>query len=254
MVRRDPRTRGQWEGIDARAVGGFTLAELLVVIAIIAIIAGILLPVIFQAQETARMRSCAENLKQLGMAYRLYLDDNNGFAVPHYDGDYDKTLNPEPLFRYLKQSKVTQGNPKRLWICPGDRGYRSDPPRWRYSYTNYGNWYPVTSSYRYPYDAYLATIYNVDVRNNLALIDTPRRPDMWRRPSKDMLLGDYSPIFHSGRHDSLGDVVKCINILMLDGHLISSPVAGAGVILSETKYIDNPYYDPSILPGAIVYP
>ena len=56
---------------------GFTLIELLVVIAIIAILAAILFPVFAQAREKARQASCLSNLKNIGMAVMLYVDDNH---------------------------------------------------------------------------------------------------------------------------------------------------------------------------------
>ena len=53
----------------------FTLIELLVVIAIIAILASILFPVFAQAREAARKTSCGSNIRQLGTAFQLYIQD-----------------------------------------------------------------------------------------------------------------------------------------------------------------------------------
>lgn len=54
---------------------GFTLIELLVVIAIIAILAAILFPVFAQAREKARQTTCVSNLKQIGTAFMMYVQD-----------------------------------------------------------------------------------------------------------------------------------------------------------------------------------
>lgn len=56
----------------------FTLIELLVVIAIIAILAAILFPVFSQAKEAARKAACLSNLRQLGLAFLQYTDENDG--------------------------------------------------------------------------------------------------------------------------------------------------------------------------------
>ncbi|HEX8237885.1 MAG TPA: DUF1559 domain-containing protein [Abditibacteriaceae bacterium] len=56
---------------------GFTLIEILIVLVIIAILAAILFPAFARAREGARRASCASNLRQLGMAFRQYTQDNN---------------------------------------------------------------------------------------------------------------------------------------------------------------------------------
>lgn len=63
---------------DRRLGGGFTLLELLVVIAIIGLLASLLLPALARARSAARQSACLSNLRQIGLAWRLYLDDHQG--------------------------------------------------------------------------------------------------------------------------------------------------------------------------------
>lgn len=71
-----PLSRMARGGGPARLPGGFTVIELLVVLAIIAALAALLLPAISQAKSRAQSTACANNLRQMQIAFQLYTDDN----------------------------------------------------------------------------------------------------------------------------------------------------------------------------------
>ncbi len=250
MVNKGPRLDGYRyrRGIRVKGASGFSLAELLVVMAIIAILAGILVPVLLQAQEGAKMRSCVANLKELGTSFRMYLDDNNGYSIPG-PRTVDWTLRVNPLFQYTKQPPVKpEGHPKRVWICPGDKGRAEEPPRWRFNEVSF-------SSYWYPYNAYLATQSanvadtHTDVAAGFTAPNTPRRPELWMKPTRDILLRDWGINFHKGVKDSTESAAKCVNCLMLDGHVVSVAVSDTERVSNYAIYYDNPYsklYNPSV--------
>jgi prepilin-type N-terminal cleavage/methylation domain-containing protein len=110
---------------------GFTLVELLVVIAIISLLLAILLPVLHRARILTMRTACKSNLKQIALAWVMYLDDHNGAFYQGRNADVDfggwegtRALgHPRPLNRYLSLPDTPESESQaKVFKCPADVG------------------------------------------------------------------------------------------------------------------------------------
>ncbi len=97
------RKRGQ----AIRACRAFTLIELLVVIAIIAILAAMLLPALARAKETGKRIACLNDLRQVGVAAKIYVGDSQGIYPPRSNTD-----------RWPDMFYEDYGKNTNLLVCP----------------------------------------------------------------------------------------------------------------------------------------
>lgn len=164
----------------------FTLIELLVVIAIIAILAAILMPALSASRERARTSACTNNLKNIGLIYISYAENNNDMPVPGWSNMYGSTYWPEHLMKTGYLGVKTTSRSKSIiskihgnfLVCPSDPTpcYNPDTTPMNCSYgTNsavtlgpYGVWVDTqnknvnskTSEQRYGYHTFTEIAYS----------------------------------------------------------------------------------------------
>lgn len=178
---------------------GFTLIELLVVIGIIAVLAGILLPVLSKARSQANRTACRAQLRDIGALFAMYMSDSKGILplvnpLPSAQPPVNKGPSlPELLKPYTKTAS-------KVFRCPSDqitKETQSAPAGYETYFEREG------ASYQYnPFVALLA-----------GTRSTTKSPYNLGHPEIITIIDEYEP-FH-GKHDAKGSM----NHLFADMHV-----------------------------------
>jgi len=207
----------------------FTLIELLVVIAIIAILAAIPFPVFAGAKEKARATTCKSNMKQLGLAMQLYLDEWNG-CYPDatsvgiaYANPYSDDLGTSWIKEFSHRYRDAAGNPagigKTLSKYLRNMAVFKCPSEWKNRPPGVFDWLPYAEGSTYYVKLAMNVCANYRSRPlNMSEITFPTRATMM-----------YEAAWHVGRYPYIWDVpywtahshdsALRVNAIFLDCHV-----------------------------------
>ena len=113
---------------ESGTLRAFTLVELLVVIAIIAVLASLLLPALAQGKAAARSAKCKSNLRQIGVALSIYVDEQSYYPVTVWPGDqgyhWPRAINSvlrQPIIPMANRGEAPWTWPLGVFLCPSDK-------------------------------------------------------------------------------------------------------------------------------------
>ncbi|HAV64125.1 MAG TPA: hypothetical protein DCY13_17380 [Verrucomicrobiales bacterium] len=189
----------------------FTLIELLVVIAIIAVLAGLLLPALAKAKQKAKDTACLSNMRQWGLAFRMYSDDfEDYFPYEGAPGHIGQGFNVEAWYnvvpRFAGQSSLqdlyNRTNPPQpgmntLFNCPLVSKPLKSPPT------------PVNAYFMYGFNNRMDP--NGPARFRVSQVRKPVETVLFTENSEGAFpstSGRFTPARHNGR----------ANLVFVDGH------------------------------------
>ncbi len=228
---------------------GFTLVELLVVIGIIAVLLGILLPALNRAREGGRRAVCLSNMRQLGVAAFMYVQENKGRFPSVAAG----TARPEDWVywqagRVLKDGAIVRYHggefTENLYTCPSDllENHRFG---YKYSYTANWNifWYVSRTMAGYPYPPKITQIRRP--HDKIMMIDESWEtlddgcwaPENWFSDRKNML---------ANRHDRNQETTSSTdpNVALQAGRGNALFCDGHADYIERANALKDDYYNP----------
>jgi len=244
MNRREPKQRlSPWRvRSQPGAASGFTLIELLVVTALIAILAGILCPMILRARAKARMVRCAANLHSIGKAYTTSLIESSGYLLDAFylfDPSEDSPLVTLRNAVETDPCAIADLGSVAVLLCPSD-----NQPVGILGRSDTGE--SVTALTSYAYNVALPLLFA-----NASRVDNPSGVVTFYDGDAASLAGTWLHYLGWAEHTVRKRHIGQANYLYLDGHVETLPAFPAIAFEAGGQLLAPPYWIGSMIAGRI---
>ena len=227
-----------------------TLIELLVVVAIISVLLALLMPALHQARVVTKRFACQSNLKQVTLAWHIYLDDHNDrfYQGPNVNHDFGGWKGrggyalSRPLNPYLKLPlEMETESGAKIFRCPADSGGIFNRPPQQLAYDYFGNSYETNFLLIGPNQIPVPADDREELYREIGKRLKWLRRDAVSEPTRLLLLGDNNWVtqwdaslplssYWHGRRD-------CYNLGFLDGHIEFVSIREGPFLTSEYRVL-----------------